>query len=298
MPNYEQMDAAKKKIGKTFMNNIGLFMSVILTFAVIVIMTTDIHLVSFQEITALGIDFFLLLFCSYSMYVCLADTGSKAGLSTEKYTKSVDEYASEKKKIFQGNMQNRMLDFCNYYVTNELQNTRTSIIAVVGLSYDDYLEKYMHLDDKGIEALTDLNSAQKKAIRKANKIKPIKLTPEMILRQGRSAKRRSALEINPVTKKNVKFGFKFVQITALSVGMSLIAFDILVEPSWIIFASVCLKLLSVIINGFGGYKAGYENIVIDTVNYTDAQTDLMQQAIQYINANPIAPNEQIITTND
>ena len=211
MPNYEQMDAAKKKIGKTFMNNIGLFMSVILTFAVIVIMTTDIHLVSFQEITALGIDFFLLLFCSYSMYVCLADTGSKAGLSTEKYTKSVDEYASEKKKIFQGNMQNRMLDFCNYYVTNELQNTRTSIIAVVGLSYDDYLEKYMHLDDKGIEALTDLNSAQKKAIRKANKIKPIKLTPEMILRQGRSAKRRSALEINPVTKKNVKFGFKFVQ---------------------------------------------------------------------------------------
>jgi hypothetical protein len=284
MTNFEKIDVAKKKIGKTFMNNIGLFMSIILIFAVIVIMTTDIHLVSFEEITSLGLDFFLLLFCSYSMYVCCADTGSKAGLNTEKYTNSMENFADKKNRIFEGNMQNKMLSFCNYYTANELRNTRTSIIAVVGLTYDDYWDKYMHLDDKGIDALTDLTSAQKKAIKKANKIKPIKLTPEMILRQGRSAKRRSALEINPVTKKNVKFGFKFLQITALSVGMSLIAFDVMAEPSWIIFASVCLKLLSVVINGFGGYKAGYENIVVDTVNYTDAQTDLMQQAIQYIRA--------------
>ena len=298
MTNFEKIDVAKKKIGKTFMNNIGLFMSAILVFAVIVIMTTDIHLVSFAEISALGLDFFLLLFCSYSMYMCCADTGSKSGLSTEKYKESIDNYIAEKKNIFNSNMQNRMLDFCNYYTANELQNTRTSIIAVVGLTYDEYKEKYMHLDDKGIDALPCLSSAQKKAIKKANRVKPIKLTPEMILRQGRSVRRRAALERNPVTKKNMKFAFKFVKITAISVGMSLIVLDVLVEPSWVIFASVCLKLLSIIINGFGGFKDGYDNIVIDTVNYTDAQTDLMQQAIQYIRANPIAPNDKINTTND
>ncbi|MBQ8393845.1 MAG: hypothetical protein IJX51_08805 [Clostridia bacterium] len=284
MTNFEKIDVAKKKIGRTFMNNIGLFMSVILVFAVIVIMTTDIHLVSFEEITSLGLDFFLLLFCSYSMYVCCADTGSKAGLSTEKYIVSMDNFADKKNCIFEGNMQNKMINFCNYYTANELRNTRTSIIAVVGLAYDEYWEKYMHLDDKGIDALTDLTPAQKKAIKKANRVKPVKLSPEMILRQGRSARRRSPLEINPAKKKNMLFGFKFIQITALSVGMSLIAFDVMAEPSWIIFASVCLKLLSVILNGFGGYKAGYDNIVIDTVNYTNAQTDLMQQAIQYIRA--------------
>ena len=53
-----------------------------------------------------------------------------------------------------------------------------------------------------------------------------------------------------------------------------------------IFASVCLKLVSVIVNGFGGYRTGYENIVIDTVNYMNGQIDLMQQAIQYIEATP------------
>ena len=298
MTNFEKIDVAKKKVGKTFMNNIGLFMSVVLIFAVIVIMTTDIHLVSLAEITSLGLDFFLLLFCSYSMYICLADTGSKTGLSTLKYIESVDKFGEMKNRIFEGNMQNRLLDFCNYYTSNELQNVKTSIIAMVGLSYNDYRDKYMHLDDKGIDAIKELTSAQKKAVKKANKVKPVKLTPEMILRQGRSARRRSPLEINPVTKKNVHFGFKFVQITALSLGMSLIAFDIITEPSWVIFASVCLKLLSIVLNGFGGYKAGYDNIVIDTVNYTDAQTDLMQQAIQYIRANPIAPNDKIETTND
>ena len=284
MTNFEKIDVAKKKVGKTFMNNIGLFMSVVLIFAVIVIMTTDIHLVSLAEITSLGLDFFLLLFCSYSMYICLADTGSKSGLSTLRYIETVEKFGEMKNRIFEGNMQNRLLDFCNYYTANELQNVKTAIIAMVGLSYDDYRDNYMHLDNKGLDAIKELNSAQKKAIKKANKVKPVKLTPEMILRQGRSARRRSPLEINPVTKKNMQFGFKFVQITALSFGMSLIAFDIITEPSWVIFASVCLKLLSIVLNGFGGYKAGYDNIVIDTVNYTNAQTDLMQQAVQYIRA--------------
>lgn len=298
MTNFEKIDVAKKKIGKTFMNNIGLFMSVILVFSVIVIMTTDIHLVSVAEIASLGLDFFLLLFCSYAMYVCLADTGSKSGLSTQKYNDAVEKFSEMKNRIFDGNMQNRLLDFCKYYTSNELQNTRTSIIAMVGMSYDNYRDNYMHLDDKGVDAIEELTSAQKKAIKKANKVKPVKLTPEMILRQGRSARRRSPLEMNPVTKKNMQFGFKAIQITVLSFGMSLIAFDVITEPSWIIFASVCLKLLTIVINGFGGLKTGYDNIVIDTVNYTNAQTDLMQQAIQYIRANPIVPNEQIITTND
>ena len=47
-----------------------------------------------------------------------------------------------------------------------------------------------------------------------------------------------------------------------------------------------LKLCPVILNGFTGYKFGYENIVYDTVNYMSDQIDLMHQFKQYIEDNP------------
>ena len=294
MNNLEKMtielDATKRRFSKTFLNNIGFFMGAFLIFAVIVIMTTDIHIVSFEEITSLSLDFFLLLFCSYSMYVCCADSGTKAGLSAHTYNEAVEKFNAMKKRIVESQMQTRLNEFCNRYIEDELKDTRMSILAVVGFSYEEYKEKYMRLDGAGVDAIKELTKAQKKAIKKANKVKPVKLTPELVMRQGRNSHRRSPLEVNPADKKNILFGVKFLEISALSIGVSMIALDVIIEPSWIIFASVCLKLISVIMNGFGGYKTGYENIVIDTVNYMNGQTDLMQQAIQYIEANPITDN--------
>ena len=80
----------KKKVAKSLLNNAGIFVGVFLIFAVIVIVTTDIRLTSFEQIAALGLDFFLLLFCSYSMYVNASDSGMRHGLQSELYTSSLD----------------------------------------------------------------------------------------------------------------------------------------------------------------------------------------------------------------
>ena len=64
--------------------------------------------------------------------------------------------------------------------------------------------------------------------------------------------------------------------------MSIIALEIVADPSWVVFATVCFKLVSVIYNCFSGYRTGYTNIVVDSVNYMNAQIDLMQLAVQYI----------------
>lgn len=285
-----ELESAKKKITKTFMNNLGFFMGAFLIFAVIVIMTTDIRIVSLADITSLGLDFFLLLFCSYSMYVCCADSGTKAGLSTTIYTETMEKYEVMKKSILESQMQTRMSEFCNHYIADELKNTKMAVLAPVGFSYEEYLEKYSLLDNPAVDAMTCLSASQKKAVKKANKVKPVRLSPEMILRKDRNSHTRSPLDRNPSMKKSITFGTEFIRIGILSVFMSMIALDVIVEPSWIIFASVCLKLVSVIVNGFGGYSTGYDNIVVDTVNYVNGQIDLMQQAIQYIEAHP--------TTND
>lgn len=281
----------KKKVAKSLLNNAGIFVGVFLIFAVIVIVTTDIRITSFEEIAALGLDFFLLLFCSYSMYVNASDSGMRHGLQSELYTDSLDRFTTKKKGIIDAQRQTRLHEFCRYYIDDELKNARMSVLAVVGFSYKEYRKKWLGLDEETIENDPKLSKVQKTALIKANAIKPVKLTPEMIMKRGRGSSRRAPLGTKPETKKSINFGVKFGSTFLISLVMSIIVLDMVVEPTWVIFASCMLKLLAVVMNGFTGYKFGYENIVFDTVNYMDDQTDLMNQAMQYFDAHP-EPEEE------
>lgn len=280
--------AKKKKLAKSFFNNAGIFVGVLLMFVVIVVVTTDIHLVSFEEIAALGLDFFLLLFVSYSMYVNCSDSGMRSGLQSESYTVGYSTFETMKRHIIDTKMQARLGEFCRHYITEELQNSRTTVLAIVGFSYEEYMEKYVGKDKETIQSDKTLSKAQKKAIIKANGIEPVKLTPEMIMKRGRGSSRRAPLGMTPETKKGINFGTKFVFTFFISLAMSIIVLEAVIEPTWVLIATCCLKLMTVVLNGFNGYKFGYENIVFDTVNYMSDQTDLMQQAVQYVEGHPLS----------
>lgn len=114
----------------------------------------------------------------------------------------------------------------------------------------------------------------------------------MILKCGRGNSRRNPLGIKPETKKKIHFGTKFTTTAITSFVTGIIALDIIINPTWATFAACCLKVLLVVLNGFMGYKMGYENIVADTVEYMNDQTDLMNQLIQYIETYPDPINIQ------
>lgn len=276
----------KKKVAKSLLNNAGIFVGVFLIFVVIVIVTTDIGITSFEEIAALGLDFFLLLFCSYTMYITASDSGKRHGLQSELYISALERFNTNKNSIINTHRQTRLQEFCRYYIDEELKNSRISVLAVVGLGYKEYCEKWLGLDDEMIESDPKLSKAQKEAIIKSNAIKPIKLTPEMIMKRGRGSSRRAPLGMKPETKRSIRFGTKFVSTFLISLIMSIIVLDIVVEPTWVIFASCMLKLLAIVMNGFAGYKFGYENVVFDTVNYMEDQTDLLNQTMRYCDSHP------------
>ena len=287
MSELEKMPLDRKKLTKTIVSNARSFIVVFIIFVVIVVMTTDIRFVTAADVATLGLDFFLLLFCSYAMYITCADSGTRAGLASEEYKTSLERFKALKKRIVETDLHTRMREFCSYYIREELRETRMRYLSVAGISYDEYLRKYSKLDNDDICDFEELSSMQKSLIKKANKVRSIRLTPDMILRQGRNPHRRSPLEVSPRTRKNVVYGAKFVRMSVISICMSVIALDVIMEPSWAVFASVCLKLASVVINGFCGYKAGYDNINVDTVNFLESQSDLMEQAIRYIDSHPL-----------
>ena len=273
----------RRRVSQYILGNARTLMIAFILFTVIVVMTTDIRLVTISSITDLGLDFFLLLFGSYGMYICCADGGISKGYDTDLYKKSVTRFDELKKRI-EESMLSRMNDFCAHYVDEELKKTRMQYLSLVCIPYDVYIEKYVNLGKKDIKALPGLTESQKKAIKRANKVKRIKLSPERIMTLGKTVHTRSVLAVTPDTMRNIAFSAKIVKMSFISICMSMIAFDIILEPSWTVFAEVCIKLAAVVINGFDGHREGFNNITIHTVNYVNHQSSLMQQAIQYIEA--------------
>ena len=272
------VETAKKKTVKTILDNAGIFVGVFLLFVVAVVTTTDVSVQTAAETAALGLEFFVLLFCSYGMYINMTDSGRKQGLATTIYKEACERYEGLKNRIISGGYQVALAAFCKSYVAEELKSARTSILANVGISYEEYEERLIGKDLNSLEE--PLTEAQKKAVRLANKLKPVKLTSDMILKRGRGSARRSPLSINPGEKKAFVFGGKFATTALTSILMGYIALDVITEPSWGMFASVMLKMLAVVLNGFSGYQFGYEHIVGDTVNFMNDQSDLMEQALR------------------
>ena len=82
--------------------------------------------------------------------------------------------------------------------------------------------------------------------------------------------------------------WKFASTFAVAVLMVGITLNPKSDLTWGTFAECILKLFPIVLNGFAGYKSGYENIVVDTVNYMNDQSDLMRQLIHYVEENPMA----------
>lgn len=271
-----------KKAMKTFMNNAGILVGVFIVFAVIVIVTTDIHFVTFEDVSSLGLNFFLLLICSYSMHVACSDSGMRAGMTSKTYLAAVDEYEKQKKIFIEKGMQGGLYDFCQDYVAQELKNARVGLLLVAGITYDNYVKTWASVSEADIKKAPQLSAIQKKALIKANRLKPINLSPEHIIRKGRNEGNRAPLGMTPQARKKAHFGTKFFSTLIVSGGIACIALEVVKNPTWAIFASVTLKLLSIVFNGFDGYKFGYENIVISTSDYINDQTDLLKQAIRFL----------------
>lgn len=283
----ESFTNTKKRVTKSILSYAGTFISLLLIFIAIAVLTTEVNLTSAVEVVELGLTLFILIFCAYSMYVNLANSGEKAAKSGKAYIDTETKYDSTKKIIKDEKMQSRGSEFCNYWSREELKNTRCQFLDEVGIDFDVYMKSYVGKTKEELEQIKELSNAQIDAIVAANNIKAIKLTTDMFFKRGRGASGRKPLGIKPKTKKTISYIVKLIT-TILTMSITgVIALELIVNPTWATFAEVCLKILPIILNGIMGYKMGYENIAVDTVNYMLDQIDLMEEFIQYVRLNPV-----------
>ena len=272
--------AAKQRLTQTFFNYSGIIVSVFLMLVVVLAVTTNIEF-ELGNLADLGMNFFLLLFCSYAGYVLCTDTGERKGYTTEEYIKGRAEFEEWYETMTEKDVHCVLSDFCAYYIKEDLRAARLNCLVLAGVTYSEYEKHYMTLSNADIDKLSGKSEAQKKALKAANAVKPITLRAEQILGGADGKQDRSPLSISPKIRKRITFGIKFGTISLLSFGMVLIVLNSIEASPWITFVTICLKMGGVLYNCFDGYKSGYENIAVYTVEHMRQQVSLMKQALLY-----------------
>ena len=287
-----QMERRQKQVlAKTVLNNMSIVIGVFLLFVLIVVMTTDIRTITFQDVASYGVDFFVLLFFTYSFYLSCNDSGMKKGESSSSYSEAKKSYEKTRTAVVEQGIRPKLDAFCRDFVENELKRAREEVLLEVGVDYSLYVRDYVGKSEEELASCV-LTDSQRKAILAANSMSPIVLSPEMIMKQGRTVRRRKPLGTNPRTKKIFNNIIQFLKITFNSALLGAIAFDVIINPSWALFASVMMKLFGVVFNGFCGYKFGFENVVVDTVNYINDQKDLLDQFLEWAKAASVDEKEK------
>ena len=265
-----------KKIGVTLLERASLIMAGLIMLVVVVVMTSDIKVISIKDVTELSLSAFVLIFCSYSMYGNMYHSGMIAGKKLKTYKTVTDDYARIRAEVKDRDVMKQLTLFCKEYIDDELKSRREAVLEIADVSWEEYLE-CRHLSKRELQYDKKLSKVKIKAISDANWIVPIKLEPTMIYRPGGRAVRRSPMHTAPGAKRTFDFVFNFLKTGATSLCMCFIAFELFAEPTWEMLCAVAIKLLTVALNGWAGYRRGYDNIAIDTVNYTEDQIDLLEQ---------------------
>lgn len=268
-------DTLSKKIGSTVIEKAGLITAVFILLVVAVVMTSDISFISISDVKDFSVEAFLLLFLCNSMYGNMYHTGSLAAKKLEKYKKIKVDYAVIRDEVKEHGFMKRLTAFCKEYVDNELKARRENLLEYADVSWEEYL-KCRHLSKRELKAM-GLTKVKVKAICDANWIVPIKLEPSMIYTDGGRNLSRNPMHLAPSTKRIIDFSLNFLKTGATSLGMCFIGFQLLADPSWQTMCAVAAKMLTVILNGYSGYRHGYDSVAVTEFNFVSDQIDILEQ---------------------
>ena len=274
----ESQKKKKKLLKKTF-DNRTMIIAVFLLLIVIIVMTTEIKLNNLIDVAEITLSFVLLLYCSYSMYINTSSGGAAAALESKIYKEAKARHEELRQKIIKTGCQSRLYEFCASYIEREQKGIRQNILFNAGIPYEIYEREYVGKDDEYISNLEQLSKNQKRAIKAANAINPITLTPDMIFKSDLYRRSRNPIGTNPHTIKKVNYSVKFFQTLLTSAFPLMIVLDIMGIVTWATVVSIILKVFFVVLNAFFGYDFGYKNIAVHTVNYMNDQSDMMCEVL-------------------
>ncbi len=217
----------------------------------------------------MGLDYAVLLASCYAGMFSLDTIAKKRGEEDVRYLAAIERLEEVRRRV-KAHDGADVQEFCEKYREEELRATVRQILSEAMLSESDLVEY------RSRKKLDGLSSLQKRALRRADRCKPIKLTRYMIGRPIAAAKGRVTFTTpeQDITANTMTTAFA----TALSLLFPVsFAVHVAISPTIATLVSGLLKLFAIALSGVRSYNTRLKTMVDTVPAYVRTQEDLVDQ---------------------
>lgn len=263
----------------SIISNAGRIVAVITLIIAVLVTFTDMtlsNLTSESFTTTLAV----MLISSYLMYFSLEDAGEREGEATDEFRLANERYTAARSRITPDSI-DALRSFCLEYTSRELEYRRLSYLSERGYSKGDL---------KDFRAGKGFPRRARRAFRRAERMKQIKLTPAVLMSGARIGERGEL--INPRRRKLFD---ALVSLIPSTVCMIFTISVILTAKENMTVSTVIdgiVKLSALPIIGFKGMLDGYRFSKDDKSVWLEGKARLLES---FIEANRIYTEKQGIT---
>lgn len=221
-----------------------------------------------NRITAITILIYIVTTMTYGQFF---SKGKIEGKKEDSYKSVIKEYDGERASVLNDNLIVRIPGFIDDYVKNELIEYRKGILVQYDISYDEYVEKYMKMNLKGIfSQKMPLN--MKLAIWKCNRAKPTKITKSDIISNADNyISRRRPIGMSGHRSEQIDKVSKGTRRIFITLFSGAVGVDLVFNFTWISVVTWAIRMLPIMTALVTGQMNGFKNITETEVSYKKNQ---------------------------
>lgn len=255
---------------------------------------TDITISDLFSLRFIG-EGMVLTLIFWMMYLSMNENGVRSGKNDEGYIKAKAKYLAARDALREEGISS-LSEFCEWYIEDELIRARKNILLRRGVTYEMFTEYFLPIselllakdkeyralkktasaDDLArIEVYNSLSMLKRSAVIIALKIKPIQLTPDMLLvdEHGRVSRNPIAASISQAHARRNAVGLGCIAATSMMIVS--VALNVAAEPTKARVIYGLIQIASLIFTGLRGYSAGVLLYSVDAVAFHESRTNVL-----------------------
>ncbi len=175
----------------------------------------------------------------------------------------------------------RLPELCQRYVDEELKTFRTAILANSCIPYDTYAKDYANLSANALKALP-ISKSMRKAIRRANRAKGLKLTSQSLLSVSKQGFIRfSALMISSGQRETIDSAVNVISRMFTTFLGGAVTVAVIIDWSWQSLVQWGIKMLPLAMAAYSGATQGTKNIFQTAIPHKKSQINIIATILEW-----------------
>lgn len=291
---------AKLRKNRTFQDFIdGITLTAIAALLVVVIMLyiTTISFSAEFSLKQIGIEGVILYAVTVSISLLARKYSRRKGKATQSYIKAITRVDENNHKIISGGYSPRTAEYCRRWEEAELCAERTKVLAAVGITVDDFVNKYLKYNKRELAAkYPDLTEDEVKTILAAKRIKRLKYDEKYLTTSAETGGRHSPSGgFNARTADKINIIQMFITGALSCLFSAMLIIEVVANPSWGTIVTCAVKIIMIVIFGVFNIIGGYNLSAVREARELGEKADEQERFMRYCDS-IAAPKKEEATT--